>query len=280
MQSSDSFSDNPFTHLDLSLFPKDRHSHASHIPELSDSDRQLFLSTWDKLPEKLDKLRGGFRISEQVDLPHKIRRKKTRIVLPPVEERAVQDTEDEEFLAAMRSATPLGGKGRKVALKPKPATPMRDHGDDLEEYLAKKLEFAVSSRDEYLDGHVVGLDELIINRLKEGQFSPEAHIDLHGLNVDQAFEAIKEFIRQAWYKDLRTVLLVPGRGLNSPNGQGILRQKIQIWLTKEPFKRLILAFCTAKPHDGGPGSIYVLLRRYRKKGPVQWERMFVEGEWD
>lgn len=54
---------------------------------------------------------------------------------------------------------------------------------------------------------------------------------------------------------------------------GVLREKLQSWLTQDPFKRVVLAFCTAQSHDGGPGSVYVLLRKYRKKGRIYWERM-------
>ena len=67
--------------------------------------------------------------------------------------------------------------------------------------------------------------------------------------------------------------MVPGRGHNSPDGIGILREKFKSWITQEPFKRVVLAFCTAQKHDGGPGSFYVLLRKYKKKGHVYWERM-------
>ena len=95
----------------------------------------------------------------------------------------------------------------------------------------------------------------------------------HGLNALQAFEALRGFFRGGWYKGLRTVLIVPGRGRNSPDGVGVLRGKLQSWLTQDPFKRVVLAFCTAQPHDGGPGSVYVLLRKYRKKGRIYWERM-------
>ena len=74
------------------------------------------------------------------------------------------------------------------------------------------------------------------------------------------------------------MLVVPGRGRNSPDGQGVLRGKLQTWLTQEPFKRVVLAFCTAQPHDGGPGSVYVLLRKYRKKGRVYWERLPADAD--
>jgi DNA-nicking Smr family endonuclease len=62
---------------------------------------------------------------------------------------------------------------------------------------------------------------------------------------------------------MRTVLVVPGRGRNSPNGMGVLREKLPHWLTQEPFKRVVLPFGTARSHDGVLGGIYLLLRKYR-----------------
>ena len=112
-----------------------------------------------------------------------------------------------------------------------------------------------------------------VGKLRQGAFSPEASIDLHGLNVQQAFETLRGFFKASWYRGMRCVIVVPGRGRNSPDGIGILREKLKLWFTQEPFKRVVLAFCTARPHDGGPGSLYVLLRKYKKKGRVYWDRM-------
>jgi DNA-nicking Smr family endonuclease len=75
---------------------------------------------------------------------------------------------------------------------------------------------------------------------------------------------------------MRALLLIPGRGKNSPDGVAVLRERVQAWLTQDPLKRVVLAFCTARPVDGGPGSLYVLLRKYRKKGKVLWERCPVD----
>lgn len=176
------------------------------------------------------------------------------------------------FLAAVQNVAPLKPGGRMI----KPARNSRDASQaeaGFESLLADNLEFALLNADEYVEGYVSSLDESIINRLRQGQFGPEAHLDLHGLNSMQAFEAVRDFIRESWFKGMRTVLLVPGRGLNSPDGRGILRQKLREWLVHEPFKRVVLAFCTAQPRDGGLGSLYVLLRNNRKKGRVYWERM-------
>lgn len=193
----------------------------------------------------------------------------------------VQHDEDDEasaFLAAMGTVSPLTGGGRDVVPAPAPATPP-PHGElSLQDFMDGKLEFALTFSDEYLEGHVVGLDQMILNKLRAGGLSPEAHLDLHGLNAMQAFEALRGFFKGSWYKGLRTVLVVPGRGRNSPDGMGVLREKLQSWLTQDPFKRVVLAFCTAQPHDGGPGSVYVLLRKYRKKGRIYWERMPADSD--
>lgn len=182
--------------------------------------------------------------------------------------------EIEAFLLGMGGTRPLArGSGRDVARAARVRTRPKEPGRGFAELLQENLEFSMLYSDEYLEGHVIDLDETLLNRLRAGQMSPEAHLDLHGLNSCQAFEAMRAFFRSAWFKGLRVVLLVPGRGLNSPNGQSILRQKLQTWLTQEPFKRIVLAFCTARPHDGGPGSIYVLLRKFRKKGRIYWDRL-------
>ncbi|MDO5484495.1 MAG: Smr/MutS family protein [Desulfovibrionaceae bacterium] len=230
----------------------------------------------------------GFLLAEQCDLPatRGTQKKSKKQVQPlpqaaPEQPRAAEPEDTEEsslFLQAMSQVDPLQGRGREVAPAP-PASQIAFPGEEnLQDLLDAKLEFALSFTDEYLEGYVVGLDPMIMNKLRTGTLSPEAHLDLHGLNAVQAFEALRGFMRGAWYKGLRTVLVVPGRGRNSPDGMGILRNKLQAWLTQDPFKRVVLGFCTAQPHDGGPGSVYVLLRKYRKKGRICWERMPADAD--
>ncbi len=189
-----------------------------------------------------------------------------------------EDADAAAFLRAMNAVQPLAPRGRDVSPLPAQGTPPPQGEASMQDVMEGKLEFALSFTDEYLEGHVVGLDEMTMAKLRSGSLSPEAHLDLHGLNAVQAFEYLRGFLKSSWFKGLRTVLVVPGRGRNSPDGIGVLREKLQNWLTQEPFKRVVLAFCTAQPHDGGPGSVYVLLRKYRKKGRVYWERMPADAD--
>jgi DNA-nicking Smr family endonuclease len=66
------------------------------------------------------------------------------------------------------------------------------------------------------------------------------------------------------------VLLIHGRGRNSPGQVPVLKDRLKMWLTRSKLAKIILAFSTARQHDGGPGALYVLLRRERdrKRLPV------------
>jgi len=178
------------------------------------------------------------------------------------------------FADAMKDVSRLDGKGRIVAPEPiHTETVAVPEQNLMQDFMDGKIEFSLSATDEYVEAHVVGLDLAIAAKLQQGQFSPEAHLDLHGLNSSQAFEALVGFIRNAYMCGKRTVLVVSGRGKNSPEGIGVLREKLQEWFTQDPFRRVILAFCTAKVSDGGSGALYVLLRKFRKdKGKVYWDR--------
>lgn len=187
----------------------------------------------------------------------------------------VEADDSRDFFSAIKGTVPLNGKGRDVPVEPEPPViPVTDPRHPLQDFMEGKVEFSVASTAEYAEGHVVGLDLMIVSQLQARQFSPEAHIDLHGLNCEQAFQNLVGFFRNAYYKGVRTVLIVTGRGLNSLNGVPVLRFRVQQWLTQDPFKRVVLAFCTAKQEDGGAGAFYVLIRRRKKSyGKIRWDVM-------
>lgn len=252
-----------------------------------DAARELFFSAMRKLAETAPRKqeRSGFRLAALCALPSLdavVKKSPVQAAAKGAtpESGAKEQPRSEEalFLEAARGASPLSGGGRDLPRKPRLGAPPALGQMSLQDFMEGRLEFAISNTDEYLEGHVVGLDEPTMNKLRQGEFSPEAHLDLHGLNSMQAFETLRHFFRAAWYKSIRCVLLVPGRGRNSPDGLGVLRAKLQIWLVQEPFKRIVLAFCTARPCDGGPGSVYVLLRKFRKKGRICWDRMPADAD--
>ncbi len=195
-------------------------------------------------------------------------------VIPDSWQDDAQEADADIFANAMNGVHTLNGGGRAV-IPPPPVRPIvrgDAPADPLRDFMDGKVEFSLEFTDEYLQGHVLGLDSQIINKMKAGEFSSEAHLDLHGLNAAQAWDALVGFFRSAYHRGLRCVLLVPGRGLNSPGGAGVLRERLQTWFTQPPFKYAILAFCTALPKHGGAGAIYVLLRKQKKnRGKIHWD---------
>lgn len=183
--------------------------------------------------------------------------------------------EDDEFLfvEAMNAVAPLKSSGRAIAPPPLASGAVIAPSNPLQDFMDGKVEFSLAHTDEYVEGHVLGLDPAVVVKMRAGSYSFEAHLDLHGLNAAQAFDALVAFIRSSYQRGLRNVLVIPGRGKNSPDGFGLLRDKVQEWFMQDPFKRVVLAFCTALPKHGGPGALYVLLRKFKKsRGKVFWDK--------
>ncbi len=177
------------------------------------------------------------------------------------------------FGTAMAGVAPLGTRGRQIAPKPEPVTPAHSLRDSEQDSLYKDIHFQVEYTNAFVQAHVQGLDPLVLGKMRAGHYSPEGHLDLHGQNIIQAYASMTEFLRTSYNKSMRCVLLIPGRGKNSPNGYGVLREKVQTWLTRAPFKRVVLAFCTAQPKHGGSGAMYVLLRKFKKHSKkIHWNR--------
>ena len=140
------------------------------------------------------------------------------------------DPEAEEiFMAAMQGVQRMdGSSGRKVApaVASGPAQPLEDDAaNDMDRFMRGDIEFELEYTDEFMYGYVRGLDIKIFQRLKAGSLSVAAHLDLHGMTSDQARDSLLFFIRESYLQGHRCVLVVTGRGRNSPGGRPILRYR-------------------------------------------------------
>ncbi|MBW2027607.1 MAG: Smr/MutS family protein [Deltaproteobacteria bacterium] len=186
---------------------------------------------------------------------------------PPTPE-APQNDED-YFLKAISDVTPLDGPKRKILKAPqpniKPAHPppddKRDGLNHLHRLLEGSIEMDISFSDEYIEGSVKGFSRKLMKRLKMGQFPVQDYIDLHGLTRQEAERAVRDFLVRSRSLGRRCVLIVHGRGLNSPDSFPVLKEGLPRWLSRGPVRKIVLAFATARPYDGGAGAIYVLLRK-------------------
>ncbi len=149
--------------------------------------------------------------------------------------------------------------------KDEPIPPVRtDEAEaiaQLADLVAGRIEFDFSAHDEHIEGIAQGLDKRLVKRLRQGHFAVQAHLDLHGKTRVEARELVEQFILASRQRGLRCVLIIHGRGLNSYEQIPVLKENLKVWLAKGRIARSVLAFCSARPTDGGVGAVYVLLRK-------------------
>jgi DNA-nicking Smr family endonuclease len=167
-----------------------------------------------------------------------------------------------EFVEAVKDVTPLAGSGRvQHARTPHPPQPVSRQRDDREVLVASVSDAidheSLLEADESLSYCAPGIGPDVLRRLRRGEWSIQAQIDLHGHRVDEAREALVEFLRESIKRGLRCVRVVHGKGLGSPGKMPVLKGKVRGWLAQ---RDEVIAFCQARGADGGMGAVMVLLR--------------------
>jgi DNA-nicking Smr family endonuclease len=177
--------------------------------------------------------------------------------LTPQQEKAL-------FLKAMKDVRPLDAPYKKEsALRCPPEQPPCNEDALGRSYLQKLVDtgqgFRVADTPEYVEGKGCCVPRELVRRLRQGAFSIQAHIDLHGLRAADARDAVDGFLDKAIRDGLRMVLIIHGRGLSSPQGP-VLKSQLVDLLEQGPWRKWVLAYTSARSCDGGAGATYVLLR--------------------
>jgi len=177
-----------------------------------------------------------------------------------------QDDEAAQFLAAVGAVQPVKQGAHRVEPAKKSALPPRTDEDaevlaQLAELGAGEAPFDLADSDEFIEGHQPSLDPQLLRKLRAGEIALQGHVDLHGLTREEAKASLERFLLASRQAGKRCVLVVHGRGLHSEDQIPVLKAGVQLWLTRGRIARWVLAFSTARPHDGGSGAVYVLLRR-------------------
>jgi DNA-nicking Smr family endonuclease len=132
---------------------------------------------------------------------------------------------------------------------------------ELAEMVAGQGDFDFAAAHDVIEGAAPGVDGRLMRSLRRGDFSVQARLDLHGMTQTQARDAVERFLSESRRAGKRCVLIIHGRGLNSPEQLPVLKESLRGWLSQKRVGRLVLAFSSARPQDGGTGAVYVLLRR-------------------
>lgn len=173
-----------------------------------------------------------------------------------------EDRERRLFELAVGPVQPIRNQPRvqhhRSPVAPHPVQRQRDEAQVMREALSDEFDVeTLLHTDELLSYRMPGLGSDVVRKLREGRWSIQHQLDLHGLRVDQAREALGRFIRESQHAGLRCVRVVHGKGLGSPGRTPVLKSRVHRWLVQ---KQEVMAFVQARPADGGAGALVVLLR--------------------
>ncbi len=102
------------------------------------------------------------------------------------------------------------------------------------------------------------LERTMYGRIAKSREPIEARLDLHGLTQTEAYERCCRFIHGAYGNNVRTVLIITGKGRG---GEGALRRAFVHWLETEALRPYITGYHSAAQTHGGTGAWYVRLRK-------------------
>ena len=101
-----------------------------------------------------------------------------------------------------------------------------------------------------------GVGAAVQKKLRKGHWPIQDELDLHGMNRDQARDALGAFLTRASQRNHRCVCVIHGRGFGSRGQEPVLKSMVHSWLVQKG----VVAFCQARNHEGGEGALIVLLR--------------------
>jgi DNA-nicking Smr family endonuclease len=104
-----------------------------------------------------------------------------------------------------------------------------------------------------------------MRQLKRGAIRIDLELDLHGLGREEALEYLGRFITGAFQRGQGAVLVITGKGNNSP-GEPVLQRAVVGWL-REQGKGMVAEFNPAPRDMGGSGALVVFLRSSAKDSP-------------
>jgi DNA-nicking Smr family endonuclease len=108
----------------------------------------------------------------------------------------------------------------------------------------------------------------VYKKLRLGKYPLQARLDLHRKTLKQARDEVIHFIAQCIKMDLRTVLIVHGRGERS-TPQALMKSFVASWLTQ--IDEVQCAHSAQRFH-GGSGAVYLLLKKSKNQKSENRER--------
>ncbi|KKC98985.1 DNA endonuclease SmrA [Photobacterium halotolerans] len=124
------------------------------------------------------------------------------------------------------------------------------------EYLS--LDYATMVKpDDMLDYKRDGVQDGVIRKLRLGKYDIQARLDLHRKTLKEARDEVLGFLKQCQRMDIRTVLIVHGKGERS-TPPALMKSYVATWLTQISD---VMGYHSALRQHGGNGALYVMLKK-------------------
>ena len=105
----------------------------------------------------------------------------------------------------------------------------------------------------------VSYDQQLFKQFKNSTYSK---IDLHGHTVDEAHQALTQYVKKNFNQKKLLHIVITGLGNKSSDGEfftGKIRKKFPLWLETESFQKYIKSYSPCKVQHGGLGAFYIKL---------------------
>ena len=154
-----------------------------------------------------------------------------------------------------RDQAPLPSRPRPAA---EPAQYARDEAKVRDELLVHDFDPASIEVGDEIHYLKPGQPQRLLKRLRRGQFSVRAELDLHEMTTAVAREAIRGFLDESIARGEYCVRIVHGKGLRSRGDGPVLKRLTATMLAR---RKDVIAYASARPAQGGTGAVVVLLHR-------------------
>ncbi|XYH95147.1 Smr/MutS family protein [Sorangium sp. So ce1128] len=149
----------------------------------------------------------------------------------------------------------------RAALPTIASDPDEDARSRMRSLVIDGIKFEITDDSERIEGRRLDVDPRELRRLRRARYAVDGSLDLHGLRLEAAREAVEAFVCKRQRDGDRVVAIVHGKGSHSPGGHAVLRGEIAAWLSHGRVARHVAAFATAPDAEGGAGALLVLLAR-------------------
>ncbi len=141
------------------------------------------------------------------------------------------------------------------------------HSDNDPDYLS--IDHAPMLKpDDHVEFKRDGVQDGVYKKMRLGKYPIQARLDLHRKTLKQARDEVVAFVNQCMRMDIRTVIIVHGKGERS-NPPALMKSFVAHWLTQ---MKEVQCIHSAQRFHGGTGALYVLFKKSVEKKNENRER--------